>query len=150
MAADPIVELAEAVVLSLNEGHFAMQFVAERAYDPLAELEALRSLKVLVAPRAEETTPDSRESLEELVQIDVAIAAKLDGDPEQPADRDACDALAGLASEIKEHLFETGALANCAWQSCQRSVLWDPERLRKSHVFVALQTHTYRRSRFAN
>lgn len=150
MAADPIVTLADAVVLSLNEAHFSRPFTAERVYDPLAELEALRTMKVLVAPRNETTTPDSRQSLEELIQIDVAVVAKLEGDPEEPADRDACDALAQLASEIKEHLFETGVLANCAWQSCQRSVLWDPDRLREMHIFISLQTHTYRRSRFAN
>lgn len=150
MPADPIVTLADAVVLSLNQGHFSRPFVAARVYDPLVELEGLRTLKVLVAPRAEQTTLETRESLEESIQVDVAIAASLDGDPDALSDREACDALAALASEIKEHLFEAGGLANCAWQSCQRSVLWDPERLREMHVFISLQTHTYRRSRFAN
>lgn len=145
---DPIIELADEVRRVLDAGSFRLPFTAKRGYDFLYELEALRELKVLVMPRSEQTALGSRDGVSEELQIDVAVVAKLDGEPGDIVDVARCDELSQLGSEIKQHLLDTGTLLGHAWQGCQRSALWDPKRLREEHVFVSLQTHEYLRGRF--
>ncbi len=140
-------ELADAVVVSLNAGRFSRAFTARRVYDPLFELQDLRTVKLLVVPAGETDEVESRSSLEERFAIDVALLIGTET-PGEHAGQATLDAWMQVADEIKVHLRDTGELAGCAWVACQRQPLWDPERLRTIGVMLAVQTHTYRRSRF--
>ncbi|MBI5864862.1 MAG: hypothetical protein HZB38_10205 [Planctomycetes bacterium] len=58
-----VIDIADAVVASLNAGTFSQTFEAERKYQPVFELPDMQTLHVSVVPRSVSITTATRETL---------------------------------------------------------------------------------------
>lgn len=92
------IEIADALVASLNEGSFSQTFTATRVYDALLELTDA-TLHVDVAIREEAGEIISRGQTAKIVTLDVGVRQKL---PKDTAVVTFCDALMLLKQEIQE------------------------------------------------
>ena len=136
-----IIDVAKAVVASLNAGEFSQEFTAERRYQPVFELPELAALKVSVVPKSVSITTASRADGYFDCAVDVGMQKKVDvGNAEE------LDALTDLVEEIADHLRQKrlDELPGAAWLSIENEPVFAPEHLDQQRVFTSVLTVTYR------
>lgn len=136
-----ILDIADAVVASLNAGSFALQFQAERKYQPVFELPDLQTLHVSVVPKSLAITIAARDSGYFDSAIDIGVQKKVN--PEQP---DELDALMNLVEQIADHL-RMKRLENAPgaiWLGIANEPVFAPEHLDQHRQFTSVLTVTYR------
>ena len=139
-----LVDLANAMVTSLNGGTFSVPFQAVRGYRPAVELKDLEAVQVTVVPKALTIIAATRSSSYFDGVIDVAVQQKVDAD--KLAD---LDALMGLVQEIADHLRNRRleGLSAVVCTTVENDPVFAPEHLELHRVFTSLLTVTYRLQR---
>ena len=141
MAESAVVQVADAVVASLNAGSFSVPFVAQRRYRPTFDLAELDTLRVSVVPESVETINATRSASYFDCTVDIGIQQKVDAD-----DAGAIDALMDLVQEIVDHLRmqRLDDLPEAAWLRIANKPVFAPEHLDQQRVFTSVVTVTYR------
>ncbi|HNO80354.1 MAG TPA: hypothetical protein PKN33_20090 [Phycisphaerae bacterium] len=136
-----VIDVADAVVASLNAGSFGAPLTAVRKYVPTVELSDLAELNVTVVPKSAEITTATRTSSYFDCTIDIGIQQKVN--PDETAE---LDALANLAEEVIDHLrlSSLDALPGAAWLSIAHEPVFAPEHLDQQRVFTSVVSVTYR------
>jgi hypothetical protein len=136
-----VIDVADAVVASLNTGSFGVPLNAVRKYVPVVELSNLTELNVTVVPKSAEITTATRTSSYFDCTIDIGIQQKVN--PDEPTE---LDALADLAEQIVDHLrlSSLDALPSAAWLSIANEPVFAPEHLDQQRVFTSVVSVTYR------
>ncbi|CAN5495908.1 hypothetical protein BH11PLA2_BH11PLA2_22800 [soil metagenome] len=135
-----IIDIANAVVATLNAGTFSQAFTAERHYLPRFELPDMATLRVSVVPKGITSTALDRKRDQVDYRIDVALQHKTG------TDLATLDALMTLAEEIGDYLQAT-ALVGYPQARCFDMVnepIYAPEHLEEFRQFTSLMTFTYR------
>ena len=135
------IDIADAVVASLNLGTFSQSFTANRLYRPVFELKDLKTLTVSVVPKALSADSASRTEDAFTVDVDIAVQKKVD----QLAASE-LDGLMDLVEEIVDHL-RHGTLADkpdARWTGIANDPIFAPEHLEQQRVFTSILTLTYR------
>jgi len=136
-----VVDVADAVVASLNGASFSQPVSAERKYVPAVDLAELVDLHVTVVPRAVSITTATRDSSYFDCTVDVGIQKKVN-----PDDVAELDALVNLTQEIVDHLrmrrLET--LPYAASMSIANDPVFAPEHLDQERAFTSVVSVTYR------
>jgi hypothetical protein len=140
------VDVANAAVVLLNKSQssFAIEFQATRAYRPVYDLTKFSTgLVVTVIPSELEETPFSRQTIQSLVTVDVAVQKKVSASSEV-AD---CDQLMLLVEQIKS-VMEAGltlaeAKIDCGWQQTQNRPIFSPNHLKTREVFTSVSRFVY-------
>lgn len=135
------VDVADAVVASLNGGSFAVALDAERKFVPVAELADLAALQVTVVPKATAISIATRDSSFFDCTVDIGIQQKVNAD-----DPSEIEALIDLTEQVVDHLrFKSlDALPEAAWLSIAHEPIFAPEHLDQQRVFTSVVTVTYR------
>jgi len=136
-----VVNVADAVVASLNGAAFSQPVTAERKYLPAVDLAELATLHVTVVPRAVSITTATRDSSYFDCTIDVGVQKKVN-----PDDLAELDALVNLAQEIVDHLRmrQLDAMPYAAWLSIANDPVFAPEHLDQERAFTSVVSVTYR------
>ncbi len=136
-----ILEIADAVVASLNAGSFALEFEAERKYQPVFELQDMQTLHVSVVPKSLAITTAARDSGFFDVAIDVGVQKKVNADESAEL-----DALMNLVEQIADHLRmkRLDDAPNAAWLGVANEPVFAPEHLEQWRQFTSVLTVTYR------
>jgi len=136
-----VVNVADAVVTSLNAGTFSQPFTAQRKYVPAVDLADLATLHVTVVPRAVAITTATRDSSYFDCTVDVGIQQKVD--PDQVAE---LDALVNLAEELVDHLRlrRLDSYPGAVWMSITHEPVFAPEHLDQERAFTSVISVTYR------
>jgi len=136
-----VIDVADAVVASLNAGSFGIPFTSARSYVPVVELSDLAELIVTVVPKSAEITTATRTSSYFDCTIDIGIQQKVN-----PDELSELDALADLAEQIVDHLRleSLDALPEAAWLSIANEPVFAPEHLDQQRVFTSVVSVTYR------
>ena len=134
-----LVDIADAVVASLNGGSFSQAFTAERLYRPTFSLDDLTGLKVSVVPKGVTIAAASRTSSSFDLAVDIGIQKKIGGESE-------IDALLDLAEQIGDHL-RTNALAGvpeAVFVSIEHDPVIAAEHLDEQRTLTSVLTAIYR------
>ncbi len=136
-----VIDIADAVVASLNLGSFEPPVTAVRKYVPAVELSDLVELSVTVVPKSAEITTATRTSSNFDCTIDIGVQQKVN--PEEPTE---LDALADLAEQIVDHLRlkSLDGFSGAAWLSIANEPVFAPEHLDQQRVFTSVVSVTYR------
>ncbi len=136
-----VIEVADAVVASLNAGSFTPPFTAARKYVPAVELSDLVDLNITVVPKSLEISTATRTGSHFDCTIDIGIQQKVN--PDEPAE---LDALSDLAEQIVDHLRlqPLDAMPEAAWLSITHEPVFAPEHLDQQRVFTSVVSVTYR------
>jgi len=136
-----ILDIADAIVASLNAGSFALEFEAERKYQPVFELQDMQTLHVSVVPKSLAITTAARDSGFFEVAVDIGVQKKVN--PDQP---DELDALMNLVEQIADHLRmkRLDDAPNAAWLGVANEPVFAPEHLEQWRQFTSVLTVTYR------
>jgi len=134
-------DIADAVVAELNTGAFSQAFTARRMYLPAFDLKDMKTLHVTVVPRAIDSQVASRSTIQQDVQVDVAVQRMVESDAE-------IDALLLLVEEIGDR-FRNRMLAglNAVWVRMENNPIYSPEHLDQLHQFTSVLTLTFRVTR---
>jgi hypothetical protein len=139
------VDIADAVVATLNAHDFGTAFTAERHYLPRYELSEMQTLRVTVVAKEMTTTTASRGAANRDVTIDVAVQQKLDNPTTEQA---TTDALMDLSEAIADHLRVTPLVGNpgagAKWVRTEHTAIYAPEHLEQMRQFTSVATLTYR------
>jgi hypothetical protein len=141
MTGNPLIDIADAVVLEMNAGVFSQEFVAERIYNPELELEQAETLHVGVMPGSVESSVSSRITTKQEFQIDVAVRKKFDTD-----DAAQINSMLALLQEIDVY-FQFRKLIgypDATWTKSKTKYPWVPEHLRSLRQYTGLLVLTYR------
>lgn len=135
-----MIQLADAIVASLNAGSFGQRFQAERHYQPVVELQQLQQLKVTVVPKSVSISAASRQDSFFDCAVDIGVQRKISDDPE------VLDGLMQLVEEIADHLRfkRLDGFPAAAWLSIENDPIFAPDHLEKERVFTSVLTVTYR------
>lgn len=136
-----ILDIADAVVTSLNAGSFALEFEAERKYQPVFELQDMQTLHVSVVPKSLAIATAARDSGFFDVAIDIGVQKKVNTDEAAEL-----DALMNLVEQIAHHLRmkRLDDAPNAAWLSIANEPVFAPEHLEQWRQFTSVLTVTYR------
>jgi hypothetical protein len=136
-----VVNVADAVVASLNGGSFSQPVTAERKYVPAVDLADLADLHVTVVPRAVSITTATRDSSYFDCTVDVGIQKKVN-----PDDLAELDALVNLTQEVVDHLRmrRLESMPYAAWMSIANDPVFAPEHLDQERAFTSVVSVTYR------
>jgi hypothetical protein len=140
------VDIADAVVATLNAHDFGTAFTAERHYLPRYELSEMQTLCVTVVPKESTTAMASRGAASREVTVDVAVQQKLDA-PGNPATEQATtDALMSLSEAIADHLRVTALVGqpSARWLRTEHTAIYAPEHLEQMRQFTSVATLTFR------
>lgn len=135
-----VVDIADAVVASLNAATFSQPFTAQRLYVPLFKLEEMDTLHVSVVPRGDDASRFNREVFQEEYQIDIGVQQRVD------MSTPALDALVLLVQEIKDHLKATplADFPEATFARVQHDPFYSRKHLLELRQFTAIPTVTYR------
>ena len=136
-----IVDICEAVVLTLNGRTFAMPFVAERTYRTVLDLGTLKDLQVLVVPMGQEIGVSSRKADQFNCGVNVVVQQKLTTQaPEE------IDALMDLVQEIIDCLRDSRleGMPGVVPVSIENEPVFHDKHLVEEHVFTSVIIPTYR------
>lgn len=136
-----LIDIADALVASLNAGLFSQPFKAERKYQPSFELPELQALQVCVVPRSVAIATATRESSYFDCAIDVGVQKKVN--PDEPAELDGLMTLVEeIADHLRQHRLEDAPQA--AWLSIENEPAFAAEHLDQQRVFTSVLTVNYR------
>ncbi|MEP0848610.1 MAG: hypothetical protein HRF50_17530 [Phycisphaerae bacterium] len=136
-----LINIADAVVTSLNAASFSQEVDAERRYRPTFELAELDALRVSVVPKSLAITGATRAANYFDCAIDVGVQKKID--PDEPAE---LDTMMNLVEEIADHLRmkRLSDAPEAAWLSIENEPVFAPEHLDQQRVFTSVLTVRYR------
>jgi len=138
-----VIEVADAVVRTLNDGSFSQSFVAERTYDPERALAEYQTLRVTVVPKGRQMQFADRSRMQQDVAIDVAIQRRVASDTET-------DEMMALVDEVldywKDHRILKDSQQNplASWLRAGNEPIFVPKHLREDHVLTSVLTLTFR------
>jgi len=138
-----VVEVADAMVRTLNEGTFSQSFTAERTYNPERPLAEYTSLRVTVVPKSRDIQFADRSRTQQDVAIDVAIQRRVASDTET-------DEMMALVDEVldywKDHRVLKDSQQNplASWLKAGNEPIFVPKHLREDHVLTSVLTLTFR------
>lgn len=143
------VEIADAVVTTLNKASLSQPITAERYYLPEFELKEMGQLHVSVVPAEldEEIVDRTRDKAE--YKIHVAVQKRVAKDDSPGLDTTALDGLMRLVEEIDD-LFRHKPLMGyeqAHWIKTENKPIYDPKHLRELNQFTSLLTFTFRMAR---
>lgn len=146
---DILKQLAEAVVLDLNQGSFGQSFIAERSYDPQHDLPEFEALQVTVAPKSEAGEMASRSSDLYGYTVDVAVQKKLPEKTSNAADLVVIDGLRALVSRIGRWWLRRrpGTMAQAVCTGYTNEPVYSREHLREHRLFTSVLTLTFQLER---
>ncbi|MFI4860256.1 MAG: hypothetical protein ACIAXF_06195 [Phycisphaerales bacterium JB063] len=135
-------ELAQLVTDHLAAQTFSEVVTVSRAYRPRVDRAAMEGTVITVVPRSAEDTLSSRAIVARDIEIDVAVQARLTGQPHSERDAD-IDQLMFLVSEVGNALrgVQQGPTQ---WKAQRNDPIYAPEHLDQHEVFTSLITVTYR------
>lgn len=136
-----IIDIADAVVTSLNAGSFSMPFTAQRHYRPVWDLSQLQDLQVAVVPREATVASAGRDRNQYDYRIDLAIQKKIDR--EEPAE---IDPLMDLVEQLADHfrLRRLEEFVEAVWVRTENVPIYSVEHLEQHRVFTSVLSLTYR------
>jgi hypothetical protein len=136
-----IIDIADAVVASLNAGSFSIPFTAQRQYRPVLDLPQLQALHVTVVPRDVTIASAGRDRNQHDCRIDIAVQKKID--QERPAE---IDPLMALVEQIADHfrLRRPEGFAEAVWVRTENVPIYSVEHLEQHRVFTSVLTLTFR------
>ena len=136
-----IVEIADAVAASINDGTYAEPVQAVRAYRPSYDLEELGALKVTVVPRSVNTANLARQQSQVDCTVDVGLQQRVDA-----GDDARLDALLDLAEQIGDHLRHKRlpGYPQAAWLSVEHEPVVAAEHLDERSTLTTVMSVTYR------
>ncbi len=132
-----VIDIADAVVTELNGHEFSIEFEAVRRYQPVFDLKDTKDLLVSVVPRSKRTETASRGSVQDTVEIDVAVQQKI-----PQGDNDVPDALMDLVEEISD-FFKQRRLTEypkAAWSEVENEPVFHPGHIRRLGQFTSVLT----------
>jgi hypothetical protein len=135
-------ELAQLVTDHLAAQTFSHAASVSRAYRPRVDRAAMEGTVITVVPRSAEDTMSSRATVTRDIEIDVAVQARLTGQPHETRDAE-IDALMLLVSEVGDTLRGLN-LPSAQWRLQRNDPIYAPEHLDQHEVFTSLITVTYR------
>jgi len=143
---------AEAVKDALNgapDGTFDAAFTAVRAYAPVYTVEALKTLRVTVVPKAIVRDRATRKSDDLTVSIDIAVQKQLTAtDDAAPGriDNAEADALMALVEAIAVYFraARVPGYAAAASMSIENDPAWSQEHMAEKRCFTSVLTLTLR------
>ena len=140
------VDIADAVVATLNGHDFGTAFTAERHYIPQYELAEMQTLRVTVVAKEMTTSTASRGAASRDVTVDVAVQQKLDAPGSPATEKAATDALMDLSEAIADHLRITPLIGQsiAKWLRTEHTAIYAPEHLEQMRQFTSVATLTYR------
>lgn len=138
-------DIADGVKTALNAAGFSPAFTAERVYLPLATLEGLEALQVLVVPKSRLLAKQARKiSQSQDVQIDVGILKRISADPTTVAANAELDPLVALAESVMG-LYGAGDSAGLGkWFATDNEILYDQDKLLQQKTFLTVVTFTFK------
>ena len=135
-----IIDIADAVVATLNAGTFTPTFTAVRHYLPKFELPELATIRVSVVPKGITSQALDRKRDQRDYRIDVAVQQKAG------VDLATFDALMTLAEAIGDYLQATPLVdypqARCI--DMLNEPIYAPEHIDEFRAFTTVMTFTYR------
>lgn len=138
-----ITDIADAVVLAINEARLSAPLVAVRVYAPSHELTELDVLRVSVVPRAKRTTMLDRTRRTREFDIDVGVQKRFATDVLAPPDD-----LLSLVEEIDDHFASGRTLPTPAtqarWVRNSHEPVYVPEHWDEMRLFTSVLTLTWR------
>jgi len=135
----PVVELAEEVKRVVNHGPWNPSLNAERKWQLYFELPDLATTKVVVYPRADDTTGKiDRERWGHELKIHIAVQKKISSD-----DAAETGALVALADEICEHVKANRPARPEKLTTATVIPLVQNERMQQNKVFASLVELTF-------
>lgn len=136
-----IIDIADAVVASLNAGVFSQQFTAHGRYRPVMDLPQLQTLHVTVVPRDVTITSAGRNCVQRDCRIDIAVQKKVDQE-----DLAEIDSLMNLMEEIIEHFQEhrLDDYPDAGLVRIENAPIYSVEHMDQHQVFTSVVTLTYR------
>ena len=135
-----IIDIADAVVATLNAGTFSQAFTAERHYLPRFELPDMATLRVSVVPKGIASQALDRKRDQNDYRIDVAVQHKAG------IDLAALDALMNLVEEIGDYLQATPLVGypQARVFDMTNEPIYAPEHIDEFRAFTSVMTFTYR------
>ena len=135
------VDIAAAVVATLNANTFSPTFTAVRAYVPVYELADLESLHVTVLPVSVEQDQVDRVAMQELHRVAIGVQQRVD-----PDDLPAVDALTDLTQAIADYLRDRPLTDYPAaqWESAKIDPVYAADLLETNRTYTGVVTTTYR------
>jgi hypothetical protein len=136
-----IVAIADAVAAELNAGAFSEQFMAERLFQPVFELQDLQTLHVSVVPRSATSQGATRGAGFFDYAIDIGVQKKVG-----TADTEDIESLLGLVEAIADHLRarKLTAFPASSWLKMENVPVYSVEHLDQLRQFTSVLTVTYR------
>jgi hypothetical protein len=131
-----LIDIADAIVASLNGVLFDPPFEAARVYQPNFTLPELQTVQVSVVPKSIVITNASRAESQFEYAIDVGVQQKIDGEA-------SVDDLMALVEAIVDHL-QRKAMADATWVSISNEPVFGEQNLDEQRVFISVVTVTYR------
>lgn len=142
-----VIEVADAVVKSLNDPGFDPPLDAVRHYQPQFDLAELKTRRVSVVPRKLEIAALMRQGCQRDVSIDVAVQQQV-----HPGNLAELDGLMSLVERIADHLQQKrlewtdrhNVSRSAIWVRTENSPIYSPEHLESKRVFTSVLTFTFR------
>lgn len=143
MADAEIMQIAAAVVTTLNDGTFSEAFTAAGAYRPTYELPDMGAVHVTVVPRSLAETPLSRSTDRHDYTIDVAVQKRLDAATEVDAQ---VGALMLLVGEVRDYMRRRplAGMASAHWIGTENAPIFEPDHLAEWRQFTSVLSLSYR------
>jgi hypothetical protein len=147
-----VVQIADAVVATLDAATLSLEFAAERAYVPEYSLdEGFSGLKVTVVPQGLTRTTASRGAGDYDYAIDVAVQKRLgDGLATEAENVEAADPLMEFVEEVADLFVPGRRLADfdeAVIVGVANTPIFDPRHMAEAKVFTSLLTITFRATR---
>lgn len=140
-ASSVAVDIAEAMLATLEGVEFSQEYTADRRYVVNWDVEELTGVEMSIVPQAQLVTNQDRTRNSNEVSVDVGIQVKVDGiTPEH------VDPYMVLAQEVMDH-FSRRALPDLPAAKFMRvgsKVIFSPAHLDQKRTFTSVVTVTYR------
>lgn len=138
-----ILDIADAVVTSLNAADFSKDFTATRSYLQKFDLEDMDTLRVTVVGKGMEVAAADRNERVYDYTVDVAVQQRFD---EADANSD-LDLLMDLVEEIEGHLTGVNLTAGsdtARWIGTENGPIYAQKHMSERRQFTSVLSFTYR------
>ena len=130
-------DLGDAVVTSLNDETFSIDFTSTRKYRPVMELKELSTLTVTILTPSVTQEITSRSTNNDMMLVDVLVQKQ-----SNPDDNSDTDLLMDLLEELAEH-FRDVHFSSSRWVRTEIISTYDIEDLSDYRLFSGLVRVTY-------
>lgn len=134
-----ITDIADAIVAALNAETFSLPFTSARFYRPIYEIKDLKTLRVTVVPRGDESEDASRSEVQHDIQVDIAVQIHV-------ADMGLAtlDPYMDLVEEIVDFIQAKRTFGVGSWMQTDNRPIFAPEHLSEQRTFTSIITVTLR------